>query len=144
MKKILIFLIMLASPIIFSKDNVEIKNAWVREMIPGIRNSSAYFIIYNPTKEILKLQNAQSAYFETVELHSHSNIDGIMRMRKLDYVLIPARGFVEFKMMSNHLMLFGLKETYEKVKVGDKIPFTLVFKNKDKIKFNAIVKKPNL
>ena len=121
------------------KTEIQIEQAWVRASIPGVKNTSAYFTIFNHTNKVLTLVSVKSDSVETVELHSHTNENGIMKMRKLDFVLIPSKGFLEFKLMSNHLMLFGLKND---LKIGDKIPFTLNFKKHKSISFFGIVKKP--
>jgi periplasmic copper chaperone A len=135
----LLLLIIIPSIVLATNNEVYVKQSWVRETIPGVKNSSAYFTIYNPSDKTLILLSAKSQLVETVELHSHSSENGVMKMRKLDSVLIPSKGFVEFKLMSNHLMLFGLKK---KIKAGDIVPFTLKFKNHSPLTFTAIVKRP--
>jgi periplasmic copper chaperone A len=139
MKIILTLMFFLQSFNLYADQRLKIQDAWVREVIPGIKNSSAYFTIYNPSKKILKLVSASSPIAETVEIHSHTHENGVMKMRKLDFILIPPRGFLEFKMMSNHLMLFGIKK---ELSAGESVPFKLTFANKETVDFTAIVKRP--
>ena len=123
-------------------NSINIQKAWVREPIPGIKNSSAYLIIQNSSNKRLKLISASSPYFQSVELHSNTHENGVMKMRKLNYVIILPKKSTEFKMMSNHLMLFGLKDKYKSIKSGDEIPFKLLFEKQNSVEFKAIVKRP--
>ena len=68
-------------------------------------------------------------------------VDNVMKMREVNGVDLPANKTVELKPGGYHVMLMGLNA---QAKVGDVIPLTLIFENKDKkretINVNAIVK----
>lgn len=71
-----------------------------------------------------------------VEIHQGGVTGGIMRMRKLKGLAIPAGGKVELKPGGNHLMLLKLKRP---LAVGDKIPATLVFKRAGRVEVSFVV-----
>ena len=119
---------------------LEVIKPWVAEVFPGAEHSAAYMNYYNPSNKIVKIVSASSPVAKVVEIHTHLNENGQMKMRKVDSVLVPAKGFVEFKMMGYHLMLIGLKKD---LKAGDKIPFEVKLANGKTVKFKALVKKIN-
>lgn len=119
---------------------LEVIKPWVAEVFPGAEHSAAYMNYYNPTEKVVKIVSASSPASKVVEIHTHISENGQMKMRKVDFVLVPAKGFVEFKMMGYHLMLIGLKKD---LKAGDKIPFQVKLDNGKTVNFKALVKKIN-
>ena len=72
------------------------------------------------------LVEASSPIAEIIEIHRSIVVDDLARMIKQQEVEIPPRGSVEFSNETGyHLMLY---ET-DKIKAGDKVPFTLRFKD---------------
>ena len=61
-----------------------------------------------------------------VELHTHVNEDGVMKMRKVDKIAIPAGQTVALKPGGLHVMLIGLKE---KLEPGKEVHMNLIFDN---------------
>jgi copper(I)-binding protein len=82
-----------------------------------------------------------SADAKTVEIHSMSHENGMMKMRALDVFPLKARQEVALGSDGNHIMLIGLKKP---LKEGDsvKLTLTLLFadKYKEKIEVKAVVK----
>ncbi len=71
---------------------------------------------------------ARTSAAASVELHQMSMDGGIMRMREVSAIEIPAKGQVELRhggVATYHLMLMGLKAP---LKDGDRFALTLVFK----------------
>ena len=64
---------------------------------------------------------------------------GVSSMHEVDGVEIPAGGTAELKSGSYHVMLMGLKRD---IKPGDKVIFTLSFKNAGTMTIEAPVKTP--
>ena len=60
---------------------------------------------------------------DRVEIHQNSMADGVMRMRRVEAVDIPARGEARLEQGGYHLMIFGL----EAVEAGDTVFVTLDF-----------------
>jgi len=73
-----------------------------------------------------------------VELHTHINDNGVMRMRPVKDMPIPAGGTTELKPGGLHLMLMMLKK---QLKAGEKMPITLIFEDGSKKEIQAEVRR---
>lgn len=105
-------------------DLLEIEEAYIRAVPPGQPNSAAFMTINNPFNQAFALTAASSPVAATVELHTHTHNNGVMEMRKIDKIDIPADGEVELKPGGLHIMLIGLKQ---ELKVGEDAKLTLTF-----------------
>ena len=73
---------------------------------PGGRDVTAgYFDIVSATDDAITA--ARTDAVSSIELHTHVDEDGVMVMKKLDEVVLPAGEVVSFKPKGLHLMLFG-------------------------------------
>ena len=59
-----------------------------------------------------------------IELHQHTHKDGMMQMRQVDKIVIPAKSSVELKPGGYHVMLIGLAK---KIKKDDLVELNLLF-----------------
>jgi copper(I)-binding protein len=82
-----------------------------------------------------------SAGARTVELHSMTHENGMMKMRTLGTFPLKARQEVALGSDGNHLMLVGLKK---QLNAGDSVTLTLTLqfadKSKEKVDVKAVVK----
>lgn len=101
-----------------------VEGGYVRGLPPGQRVTSAYFALVNPDATPLRLIGASSPRAGRVELHAHEMRDGMARMRKREFVDVPARGSVRFAPGGLHLMLFDLQGTLVD---REPVPITLRF-----------------
>ena len=113
-------------------------DAYVRAIPPGAKVSAAFLQISNGDKTDHSLVSAESNAAKVVELHTHIHKDGMMMMRKVDKIDLPAGKTVALKPGGNHIMLIGL---HNQLKPGDKVDLTLVYENGSKSKITAPVKK---
>lgn len=90
-------------------DEVRVAGAYVRAVPPGQPNSAAFMSLSNVGSKPHALVAAQSPVAETLELHTHLVEGGMMKMRRVDRIDIPAGGSVALDPGGNHLMLIGLK-----------------------------------
>jgi len=104
---------------------VSISNAWVRENAPGQKIGAAYMTLKSPESRKLVYVEAPSNA-GSVEIHSMSMSNGIMKMRMLEELTIEANEPVSLKPGSFHLMLMDLKKP---LKAGDEVTFRLCFKD---------------
>lgn len=104
---------------------VSISDAWVRENAPGQKVGAAYMTLTSPQKSKLVYVEALSAA-GSVEIHSMSMNNGIMKMRMLETLPLEANQPVTLKPGSFHLMMFDLKQP---LKAGDNIEFRLCFED---------------
>ncbi len=61
---------------------------------------------------------------KAVELHTVTMVDGVMQMRPVPFIEIPANGAVELKPGGFHVMLVGVKQP---LKTGVSIKLKLTF-----------------
>ena len=101
--------------------------AWIKSTIPGSSVSAAYMQIKSATP--LKLIKAESPAAGIVEIHDMKMNDGVMEMKALDVMDIPANKAVTLKPGGMHVMLMNVKKPINK---GDKIPMTLTFEGANK------------
>lgn len=117
---------------------LNISNAQVKMFIPGTTKSAAYLTLHNQSDQSLELHSAAIEGVKRVEIHEHQHVDGMMRMRKLDKLILPAKEQVEFQPGGLHLMLF---EQVGEFKLGEKVKITLTFANGEQTTANATIVK---
>lgn len=102
--------------------NPVISDVWVKATVPGSTVSAAYMQIKSATP--LKLVKAASPAAGIVEIHDMKMKDGVMEMKAMDALDVPAGTTVELKPGSVHVMMMKVKKPISK---GDKVPLTLTF-----------------
>jgi copper(I)-binding protein/cytochrome c2 len=109
-----------------SGDVVAIMNSWVREAHAAATVNAGYMTLVNASSEEVTLVKVESAAYENIEVHEMVVVDGLMEMREVTGMTIPANGQINFEPGGKHLMLMGPKEH---LKTGQKVDMTLVFKS---------------
>ena len=92
---------------------VNVDMPYVRAPVPGQNMTAAFLMISNSGEQNCKLIAASSSYAKKIEFHTHQHVDGMMRMRPVEAVDVPAGSVVAFKPGGLHLMLFGVKSGEE-------------------------------
>jgi copper(I)-binding protein len=88
--------------------------------------SAAYLVIRNVGPRPDALVAVESEVADTAELHDVSMADGVMRMRAVNSVAVPAGGGVALEPGGLHVMLVGLRRALAE---GDSVPLTLRFRS---------------
>ncbi len=94
-------------------------------------NSAAFMQLKNKGSEKLSIVNAASPVANIVELHTHINDNGMMKMRRIKQIDVASNGETILKPGGLHVMLMELKQT---IADGQEVPVTLMFEdgsNKD-------------
>lgn len=94
---------------------------------PGGREITAGYMTLANSGGADALIGVSSGAAGRIELHTHSNEGGVMKMRQVERVEIPAGGEVAFEPGSYHLMIFGAGALAE----GDTVALTLDFETAD-------------
>ena len=123
MKKILAACLLLFSSTLWA-GTVTVEDAYVRHMPPTQSVTGAFMLLKNGTDQTASLVSAESDVSEKVELHSHVHEDGMMKMREVENIDIPAGGETALQPGGFHIMLIGLKQPLE---MGQKVSITLNF-----------------
>ena len=74
-------------------DYITVSNAWIRSPAPGQTVTGAFMTLSNSSDTASALTSASSSVAGVVEIHETSMSDGMMRMRKVSQIDIPANGF---------------------------------------------------
>lgn len=90
-------------------DAVTVADPGIRAVAPGTPVGAAYMRLVNDDDEPHALVAVRSEAAASVEIHDHTMSDGMMRMRRLDQVVVPAGGEIAFEPGGTHLMLIGLE-----------------------------------
>lgn len=105
-------------------DEILIASPYVRA-VPAISDNSAMFVTLKNTGSTNRaLISAASRAAKVVELHTHINDGGIMRMRKVDKIDLKAKEATVLKPGGLHVMLIGLRRPLE---VGATVQVDLKF-----------------
>lgn len=105
-----------------------VEQAYVRAMPPGAPTSAAFLSLVNRGDSDVVIDGASSDAAERVEIHAHVHEDGMMKMRRVDSVRVPAGGRFIFEPGAYHLMLLGLRNT---LKPGESINIVLTSGNNE-------------
>jgi periplasmic copper chaperone A len=106
--------------------DVVIRDGWVQETPASQTITAAYMVIENRSDADLTLKAASSPAARVIELHKMELTDGLMKMRRVDSIDIPAGGMVELKPGGYHLMVIGLNH---QLREGELVSLTLQFSN---------------
>jgi periplasmic copper chaperone A len=120
-------LTLLASPAI--ADGVVLDHPWSRATPPGAQVGAGYMTIKTTGNAADRLVSATSDIADKVEIHEMSMTDGVMKMRQIQGLDIPAGKPVELKPGGYHIMFIGLKQP---LKVGDTFKGALIFEKAGK------------
>ena len=96
---------------------IAIDNPRVRALIPGQDKTVAYMDVHNRTTAAITRTGASAGSARAIEIHTTQMDDGVMRMRRLREVEIPAGATVRFEPGGRHLMLFGVNSLDPALKV---------------------------
>ena len=89
----------------------------------------AFMKIHNDEAKQDFLVGGSSPVADRVEVHTHVNDNGVMRMREVKGgIPLEAKGVTELKPGSYHVMFMGLKKP---LKEGEKVPVTLNSKTRN-------------
>ncbi|MDY5304713.1 MAG: copper chaperone PCu(A)C [Campylobacter sp.] len=134
MKKFVLSIASIAA--VFGAD-IEIERAYARASIPNVPNSAAFFVIKNNSDKDIAITSANSDIAEKNELHTHIKENKMMKMMKIEKLVVPAKSSLELKSGGDHVMLMGLKK---ELKAGDEINLELSFSDGDKKSIKVPVK----
>ena len=139
MKKLIIFVfLLLLSVSSYSDDTLILKNAWVREAPPMVKNLAGYAEFKNIGNEVIFIVSAFSPLFKKVSIHETSMHDGMMHMAHLMQLRLPPGESVNFEPGGKHLMLF---KPERRIKAGLKVPIEFKLKSGKTVSFEFDVRK---
>lgn len=116
---------------------VAISHAWARATAPGQDVGAAYMELKSTADSVLV--GVTSDVTDSVEIHKMAMNKGVMEMRMLETLPLPAGKTIKLEPGGFHLMLFDLKKP---LKAGTKVTLTLQIKDKQGKTSQQIVRVP--
>jgi len=116
---------------------VEISNAWIRSTVPGQPVAGAYLDLR--AASAMKLVGVSSPVSARGEIHEMKDEDGMMKMRAVKAVDLPAGKTVNLAPGSLHVMLSGLKQPLAE---GAKVSLTLKFRRASGSTYTRVIEVP--
>jgi periplasmic copper chaperone A len=93
-------------------------------LVPTIKTAAVYVTLMNHGAEDDQLLKVSTPAAQQATLHESKDENGVMQMREITLLNVPANATVELAPAGSHIMLTGL---YSPLKVGDTLPITLQF-----------------
>lgn len=88
---------------------LRILDPWARATAGPARNGAVFLVIRNTGGEADRLSGVDTPAAAMALIHETTMLDGVMRMRPVDALEIPAGGAAVFKPHGLHVMLMKLK-----------------------------------
>lgn len=117
---------------------IEISSVHIKPPFPGKDVAAGFFSITNHGADD-RLIAASSPISGNVEIHTHLNDNGVMKMRQIDGVDLPSGETIEFRPGSYHLMMFGVELEADQVDAA--LKFT--YENADPVTLIVPIGEPN-
>jgi len=136
--KLLVILSLLVSSFSAFGDSIIITEAWIKNLPPTVPMRAGYMKLKNTSTRSLSIVAVESDIFMHVDIHESVEKNGMMSMRPLSALPIPAGTAVELAPGGIHLMMMGPKQT---LKPGDQVSITLQFDDDSKQTLQMTVKK---
>ena len=121
--------------------SLKIENPQARSTVPAQKMSGGFMKIENDGTAADKLISASSSVSKSMELHTMSMDNNVMRMREVKSIDLPAKSKVELRPGGLHLMFIDLNK---QLNAGEIIPVKLKFEKAGEVevKFQVIGNKP--
>ena len=120
-------------------DLMQVREPWAKATVPGQKVGGVYMEIV--ARENLRLTGVRSAVAEVAEVHQMKMENGMMRMRKVAFLELPAGKTVKLEPGGYHIMLFDLRQS---LVAGQKLKLELTVedasKRQHRIAVDAVVR----
>ncbi|RTL18681.1 MAG: copper chaperone PCu(A)C [Burkholderiales bacterium] len=114
---------------------VTVDDPWVRATVAPQKATGAFMQL--TASKAVKVVAASSPVAAMVEIHEMKMEDGVMKMRAVDALALPAGQPVALKPGSYHVMLMGLQRP---IQAGETVPLTLTVEGEDKQRSSVEIK----
>ena len=115
------------APAANAERGVSVEQAWARATVPGQKVAGVYLSIRSDQAAALTAVGSPLA--NSAEIHSMSNDNGVMRMRRLPGLNLPAGETVRLVPGGNHIMLLDIKHP---LRAGEHVPLVLTVERNGK------------
>ena len=134
----IILTLMLATPAL--ADGIQVTDPYARTARPGAPSGAVYMVLENRGDAADQLLAAESPVAQIVQIHTHIEENGVMRMRQMaDGIPLAPGNRHELARGGDHVMLMGLTRVPA---AGETVPLTLRFAGGETRALEASVRKP--
>lgn len=116
---------------------VQVEGAHIKALAPGQTRAAAYFILHNHGQQDLQMLHVEAQVAAEAQVHRHIHENGLMKMRQVRHLLVPAGAKLVFEPGGYHLMLLDISEPPA---VGSQFTVTMEFDGADKLSFPVEVR----
>ena len=117
----------LLAGVVHAADPVQVREPWAKATVPGQKVGGVYMKIV--ARENLRLTGVRSPVAETAEVHQMKMENGMMRMRAVPFLELPAGKTVRLEPGGYHIMLFDLRQS---LVAGQKLKLELTVEDASK------------
>lgn len=108
-----------------------VEDAYARAASPVAQSGAAFMAIHNDTDRDDRVLSARSDIAERVELHTHLDDNGVMRMMEMgEGIPLPAGEVTRLERGGMHVMFLGLRQSLDH---GEEIEVTLTFEHAEPV-----------
>ncbi|WP_372001783.1 copper chaperone PCu(A)C [Tistrella mobilis] len=118
---------------------LHIGHPWARASVNVGGTAGAFLTVENHGSAPDRLVAVSTPVAEVAEIHESFEDKGVMRMRRVEGVEIPAGGEAKLAPGGYHIMLIKLKQA---IMPGEKVPATLTFEKAGTIDVELAIEKP--
>lgn len=118
---------------------LRVERPWARATPPGATIGAGYLELRNAGDTADRLVRATSPRAAAVQIHETQLADGMMRMREIDGLAIPAGASVRLEPGGTHLMLIDLPRP---LVAGERVPLVLHFARAGQLTAELVVAPP--
>lgn len=115
---------------------LSVVDARVRGLLPAKTTTAAFLTLINRSGRDETLVKVKSVRVGGIEIHGHSHEGGMMRMREVKVLSVPANSETSLSPGAFHLMLFDVDSA---LSVGETLAMDLIFESGLQLKANAKV-----
>lgn len=126
---------------VMAAGEIVVSDPWIREPNPARPIAAGYLTLKNNSDDPNALVAVDCPDAGKVEMHRMTTENGMMRMKKIESIELPADQEVRLEPGGYHLMFLKLKKT---LRAGDEVKLTLWFRDGTKQIVTAMVKKPGV
>jgi periplasmic copper chaperone A len=123
MSRLYALLLLLATTATVHAQALTVDQGWIRSGPPGATVLAGYARLSNPGTTELRIVEARSSSFASVEFHETLDEDGVAKMRAVEALVIPAGGSLTLEPGGLHLML--IKPT-RRLMLGDSVVLDMI------------------
>lgn len=118
-------------------EDVQVTQPYARAVVASQLNSGVFMTLSNSGQADHAIVKISGTVARAVEMHGHLNDNGILRMRPMAKITIPAGGETRLQPGGMHVMLIGLNQTLE---AGGTVRIELSFEDGSRKIISAPVK----